>query len=65
MEHNGLRLWLGLWLTLALVWSSASEPSLAGGPLFPGEQYDAGRSPRAVAIGDLNGDCLPDLAVAC
>ncbi len=35
----------------------------AGGPLFPGAQYPAGNGALSVAIGDLDGDQVPDLAV--
>jgi hypothetical protein len=38
--------------------------ALADGPLFPGAQYPAGERPTSVAIGDLDGDQVPDLAVA-
>ncbi len=33
-------------------------------PLFPGAQYPAGEQAYSVAIGDLDGDQVPDLAVA-
>ena len=36
----------------------------ASGPLFPGQQFDAGDCPTSVAIADLDGDGDADLAVA-
>ncbi len=44
-----------------MIWPSAA---VGDGPLFPGAQYDAGDVPYSVAIGDLNGDQVPDLGVA-
>ncbi len=32
--------------------------------MFPGAQYAAGMLPQSVAIDDLDGDGVPDLAVA-
>jgi len=49
------------------VWIAAlfvALPAWAAGPLFPGPKFHAGNSPFAVAIGDLNGDSVPDLAVS-
>jgi len=48
-------------LAFGLIWTSAA---LGDGPLFPGARYPAGNGPGSVAIGDLNGDQVPDLAVA-
>ena len=48
-------------LAIGLIWTIAA---LGAGPLFHGEQYHAGHTPESVAIGDLNGDGVPDLAVA-
>ena len=42
----------------------AAAPAVGDGPLFPGAQYAAGDRPTSVAIGDLNGDQVPDLALA-
>ena len=48
-------------VVLGLAWGS---PAASGGPLFPGAQYDAGRTAYSVAIDDLDGDGDADLAVA-
>jgi hypothetical protein len=37
---------------------------LGAGPLYPGARYDAGERPSSVTIGDLDGDPVPDLALA-
>jgi len=37
----------------------------ARGPVFPGRQYPVGTLPLATAVGDLDGDGDPDLAVSC
>ena len=58
---NGLRFRVGMSLAFGLIWTIAA---LGAGPLFPGAQYAADEGPISVAIGDLNGDQLPDLAVA-
>ncbi|MCH8150393.1 MAG: VCBS repeat-containing protein, partial [Planctomycetes bacterium] len=58
---NGLRRRVAMSLAFGLIWSSAA---LGNRPLFPGAIYPAGEEPRSVAIGDLDGDQLPDLAVA-
>jgi len=47
--------------TFGLIRTSAVH---ARGPLFPGAQYTVGSAPVSVAIGDLDGDQVPDLAVA-
>ncbi len=61
MIINGFRFRVGMILALGLIWTSAA---VGDGPLFPGAQYAAGDAPYSVAIGDLNGDQVPDLAVA-
>jgi len=61
MSDHGVRLRYGVALVLGLVCASAA---LAGGPLFPAQQYDAGDIPWCVAVGDLNGDEWLDLAAA-
>ncbi len=55
-----VRFRFGLSVVLGLVCASAA---LGDGPLFPGAQYAAGDFPTSVAIGDLDGDQVPDLAV--
>jgi hypothetical protein len=61
MITNGFRFRVGISLALGLIWTSAA---VGDGPLFPGAQYAVGENPSSVAIGDLNGDQVPDLAVA-
>ena len=56
-----VRFRFGLSVVLGLVCASAA---LGDGPLFPGAQYGAGDAPSSVAIGDLDGEQVPDLAVA-
>ncbi|MCH8147845.1 MAG: hypothetical protein IH987_07605, partial [Planctomycetes bacterium] len=58
---NGLRFRVGMSLAFGLIWTIAA---LGAGPLFPGALYAADREPQFVAIGDLDGDQVPDLAVA-
>jgi len=47
-------------LALASTAFAQCDPS----PLFPGPVFGAGDEPESVAIGDLDGDGIPDLAVA-
>ncbi len=61
MITNGFRFRVGMSLVLGLIWTSAA---VGDGPLFPGAQYAAGNDPSSAVIGDLNGDQVPDLAVA-
>ncbi len=61
MITDDSRFRVGMSLLLGLAWTSAA---VGDGPLFPGAQYPAGDAPFSVAIGDLNGDQVPDLAVA-
>ena len=62
MITNGFRLPVGLSLVFGLIWTSAV---LGQGPPFdPAMHYAAGNMPWSVAIGDLDGDQAPDLAVA-
>ena len=58
---NGIRFRAGRSLAFGLIWTCAA---LGDGPLFPGAQYTTGDAPGSVAIGDLDGDGVPDLAVA-
>ncbi len=58
---NGFRFRVGVSLVFGLFWTGAA---VGDGPLFPGAQYAVGDEPRSAAIGDLNGDQAPDLAVA-
>ncbi|MCH8150539.1 MAG: VCBS repeat-containing protein, partial [Planctomycetes bacterium] len=58
---NGLRFRVGMLLAFGLIWTSAAP---GYDPLFPGAQYPAGDGPQSVAIGDLDGDQVLDLAVA-
>ncbi len=62
MMAYGLRFRVGLSLALGLIWTSAA---VGGDPLFaPPVQIITGSTPMALAIGDLNDDQVPDLAVA-
>ena len=61
MPSHGFRFRVGVSLVLALIWASAA---LGDEPLFPGRQFAVGDGPESVAIGDLDGDQVPDLAVA-
>ena len=58
---NGSRFRTDISLALGLIWTSAA---VGDGPLFPGAQYAGGDTIYSVAIGDLNGDKVPDLALA-
>ena len=49
-------------LTLSLCF--AAHPQQASGQFFPAVTYPVGGNPFAVAVGDFNGDSIPDLAVA-
>ena len=61
MSICGFRFRVGMSLALALIWTSAA---VGDGPLFPGAQYSVGRAPFSVEIADVDGDHVPDLAVA-
>jgi hypothetical protein len=61
MSPRGFQLGFGVSLVLGLVFGNTA---LAAGPVFLGEQYDVGVAPCSVAVGDLNGDDVPDLVVA-
>ena len=61
MCTNDLRFRVGVSLVLGSIWTSAA----LGDELFaPAVHYYAGNGPTSVAIGDLDGDQVPDLAVA-
>ena len=57
----GSRFRIGMLLALGLIYTNAA---LGDGRLFPGAQYPVASSPRSLVVGDLNGDEVPDLAVA-
>ena len=63
MSTHGLWFRFGVSLSLGLSWTSAA---LGDCLLFfdPAVHYAAGNAPFSVAIGDLDGDRVPDLAVA-
>ncbi len=61
MFTHDFRFRVGMSLALGLIPTSAA---LGDGPLFPGAQYAVGVGSRSVAIGDLDGDLVPDLAAA-
>ena len=52
---------LGISLAVGLIWTGAA---LGKGPLFPRAVYPAGDAPASVSIADLDGDQVPDMAVA-
>ncbi len=59
---DAFRFRVGMSLVLGLIWASAA---VGDGPLFStGVHYPTGNGSTSVAIGDLNGDQVPDLAVA-
>ena len=58
---NGLRFRIGMSLVVGLTTASAA---LGYGQLFTGAEYAAGDDPHSVAIGELDRDHVPDLAVA-
>jgi len=61
MTTDGFQCHIGAALVFGLIWTNAA---MGDDPLFPGVQYAAGYAPASVAIHDLNGDQMPDLAVA-
>ncbi len=61
------RITLIAWSTIAVIlvmWSIVLHPAEADSLFYPAVNYDTGDRPYSVAIGDLNGDGDPDLAVA-
>jgi hypothetical protein len=61
------RITLIAWSTIAVIlvmWSIVLHPAEADSLFYPAVNYDTGDEPYSVAIGDLNGDGDPDLAVA-
>ncbi|MCH8804947.1 MAG: VCBS repeat-containing protein [Planctomycetes bacterium] len=61
MSTHRFRFRVGVLLAFGLICTSAA---LGDGPLFPGAQYSAGGQSFFVAIADLDGDQVPDLAMA-
>ena len=62
MSIYGFRFRVGMSLVLGLICGNAA---VGDGLLFaPAVHYAAGDKPTSVAIADLNGDQVPDLAVA-
>ncbi len=61
MITDCIRSRVGVLLVLGLIWTNAA---FGDGPLFPVAQYAADDASASIAIGDLNGDQVLDLAVA-
>ncbi|MCH8149233.1 MAG: VCBS repeat-containing protein, partial [Planctomycetes bacterium] len=59
--EGGHRFCIGFFLAFGLIWT---DSTLGDSALFLGRQYAVGSDPISVAIGDLNGDQVPDMAVA-
>ena len=59
----GLRFRAAMSLAFGLIWTNAALGD-HGVTFAAAVQYGTGHDPRSVAIGDLNGDQIPDLTVA-